>query len=116
MQKTNGVLLRDKIILTKSKDIGRLFSKSRFGKIIKNELILNYIEGIFLLEEEKIKIFEKGKEIDFEYLLKKSILKIPNFEIKYIVFRDLRKKGHSVHIYNSKEEIDKALNVIASLS
>jgi tRNA-intron endonuclease len=103
MQKPNGLLVKDKIIVKKSKDIGRLFNKSRFGNIIKNELNLNYVEGIFLLEEEKIKIHEKGKEIDFEYLLKKSISKIPNFVIKYIVFRDLRNKGHLIHIYTDND-------------
>ena len=84
MQKSNGFLLKDKIIIKKSKDIGRFFNKSHFGKLIKNELNINYIEGIFLLEEEKIKIIENGKEIDFKYLLKKAISKIPNFVIKWI--------------------------------
>jgi len=101
MQKAFGEIIKDKIIVTKPNDIGRLYGKSRFGKTIKNNnLILNLIEGVFLLEEEKIKLFEKEKEINFECLLKKSILKIPNFEIKYIVFRDLRKKGYTIQIYD----------------
>jgi len=107
MQKAFGEIIKDKIIVTKPNDIGRLYGKSRFGKTIKNNnLILNLIEGVFLLEEEKIKLFEKEKEINFECLLKKSILKIPNFEIKYIVFRDLRKKGYTIQIYDDNINFD----------
>jgi tRNA-intron endonuclease len=104
MQKINGELFKKKIIITKPKDIGRLYGKSHFGKTVKNnKLNIDLIEGVFLLEEEKIKIFEKKNEINFEKLLKKTILTIPNFEIKYIVFRDLRKKGYTVKIYNDNK-------------
>jgi len=107
MQKTKGELLKDKIIVTKPRDVGRLYGKSRFGKTIKNnKLMINLIEGVFLLEEEKIKLFEKEKEINFEYLLKKSILTIPNFEIKYIVLRDLRKKGYIIQTYEDDNNFD----------
>jgi len=107
MQKAFGEISNNRIIVNKPKDVGRLYSKSRFGKTVKNNnLILNLIEGVFLLEEEKIKIFEKEKEIDFGYLLKRSILTIPNFEIKYIVFRDLRKKGYSIQINNDNKNFD----------
>ena len=104
MQKAHGELLDEKIIFKKSKDIGRLYSKSRFGITIKNSILtIDLIEGAYLLEEEKIKIFEKDKKINFEELFRKSIKNIPNFEILYIVFRDLRKKGLIVKISDNKD-------------
>jgi tRNA-intron endonuclease len=107
MQKISGELFKDKIIITKPKDIGRLYGKSHFGKTIKNnKLNIDLIEGVFLLEEEKINLFEKENEINFIKLLKKSILTIPNFEIKYIVFRDLRKKGYIVKNYDDNKKFD----------
>jgi len=103
MQKVLGELINDVIIVSKPKDVGRLYSKSHFGITNKNNnLLLNFIEGLFLLEEEKIKIFDENKEINFDYLLKKSLSKISNFELKYLVFKDLRKKGYLIKIYDNK--------------
>jgi tRNA-intron endonuclease len=107
MQKINGELINGEIVFTKPKDFGRIYSKSHFGKTVNcNKLIINLIEGVFLLEENKIKLFEKGTEIDFKYLVEKSILLIPNFEIKYIVFRDLRKKGYFVEIIEDNDDFN----------
>ena len=107
MQKIKGELTNGEIVFTKPKDFGILYSKSNFGKTVKgNKLIINLIEGVFLLEENKIKLYEKGTEIDFKKLVEKSILLIPNFEIKYIVFRDLRKKGYFVKIIDDNDDFN----------
>ena len=52
--KITGELVKDKIIITKSKDVGRLYTKSHFGKMLSgNKLELDLIESVFLLEEDK---------------------------------------------------------------
>jgi tRNA-intron endonuclease len=105
--KISGKLIKDYIIIKRPKDIGRLYDKSNFGSFVsKNNLQLNLIEGVFLFDEGKIKI-KKGKdEIDFETLVSLAIKKIPHFEIKYLVFKDLKKRGHLIQIY----EKDKSIN------
>lgn len=104
MKKIKGELIKQKIIFTKPKEYGIIYSKSKFGKTIKlNKLEIDLIEGVFLLEENKIKVYEKGNEIKFKDLVKKSSLFITNFEIKYIVFRDLRKKGYIVKINHEED-------------
>ncbi|KYK24996.1 hypothetical protein AYK24_05505 [Thermoplasmatales archaeon SG8-52-4] len=96
-----GELIKESIIIKKPKDIGRLNNKSHFGKFIdKNKLQLNLIEGVFLLDEGKIKITKGKDEIDFETLLSLAVNKISHFEIKYLVFKDLKKRGHSIQIYD----------------
>jgi len=102
----SGELIKDKIIVKKPKDVGRLFTKSHFGKPLSGgELELELIESVFLLEEEKIKI-KKGKdEIDFETLISFASNKIPHFEIKYLVFKDLRKRGHAIHLFEEDKII-----------
>jgi len=51
------------IVVSRSRDVGRLYSKSHFGRTITdNELQLNLLEGAFLLGEGKIDIFEEGKK------------------------------------------------------
>ena len=89
-----GELVNNKIIVKKSKDVGRLYNKSNLGKTITgNKLSLNLLEGVFLLGEEKIRILQDREEIDFQALVKKAAEHIPHFEIKYLIFRDLRKRG-----------------------
>ena len=95
----SGDLVKNKIIVKKSKDVGRLYNKSDFGKTISdNQLELNLLEGIFLLGDKKINIYSKKKEVRFRDLIKLAAEKIPAFEIKYLAFRDLRYRGHAVRI------------------
>jgi len=99
----SGELIKNKIIVKKSKDVGRFYNKSRLGKTISgNKLQLDLLEGIFLLGEGKIKIFQEGKEVDFQYLVGIASRSIPRFEIKYLIFKDLRARGHQVKLVEKK--------------
>jgi tRNA-intron endonuclease len=103
----SGELVDDKIIFKRPKDIGRLYNKSRFGKTITgNKLQLDLLEGVFLLEGEKIKVFHNDEEIDFQNLLKIAAKQVPKFEIKYLIFRDLRKRGYTVKLSEEDKDID----------
>ena len=94
-----GELSGNKIIVKKSKDVGRLYNKSRIGETIAcNQLQLNLIEGVFLLDEDKIKIFDNGKEVNFQNLVKLAAGHISGFETKYHVFKDLRLRGCAVKL------------------
>ena len=97
----SGELIEDNIIIKKPNDVGRLYNKSNFGKPLSgNKLQLNLLEGVFLLDEGKISI-KKGKEkIDFESFVFIASKKITHFEIKYLVFKDMRKRGHAIHLYD----------------
>lgn len=102
-----GELKEDKIIIKKPKDVGRLYNKSHFGKIIDgNKLELNLLEGVFLLGEGKINLFENKVRIDIEKLIKISAKSIPDFEIKYHAFKDLRNRGHAIKFYDKDKNID----------
>lgn len=105
-----GELVDNYILITKSRDIGRLYNKSRFGETVKdNKLRLNLLEGVFLLDEGKIAIFQNKKELKFQNLFILAAESIPRFETKYLVFRDLRKRGHIVSLCNDSEGIDFAI-------
>jgi len=101
-----GELIKDNILVENQKDIGRLYSKSNFGKPTSgNKLKLDIIEGVFLLGEGKIKIFQNKKEINFQKIVEIAAKKITNFEIKYLVYKDLRNRGYAIKIYDKKENI-----------
>jgi tRNA-intron endonuclease len=102
----SGELIKDKIIIKKPKEVGRLFNKSHFGKIISgNKLELDLLEGIFLLEEKKIIIYKNKEKIVFENLTKIAAKCISDFEVKYHAFKDLRNRGHAVKSYEKDENI-----------
>jgi len=109
MQMT-GELIGSKIIVKKPKDVGRLYNKSHFGKTITdNQLELNLLEGVFLLGDKKIKIYSKKNEVSFRDLIKLAAEKIPGFESKYLVFRDLRYRGYAVNLFDVGKTI-KSIN------
>jgi tRNA-intron endonuclease len=102
-----GEFTKGKIIIKKPKDIGRLYNRNNFGRIMdNNELELDLVEGVFLLGEGKLKLFEKKKEMGFKKLVKISAKKISCFEIKYLIFKDLRKKGFIVKICDKEDLFD----------
>jgi len=102
-----GELVNNKIIVKKSKDVGRLYCKSNLGiTTTGNRLSLNLLEGVFLLGEEKIRIFQDRREIDFQNLVKKAAEHIFHFEIKYLIFRDLRKRGFFVKLIEENNDYD----------
>jgi len=84
-----------KILLKKSSMTNRLHSKSAFGKLDENgNLILHPIEAAYLLENKKIKL----EDIDFQSFFENCIKIYSRFEIKYLVFRDLRRRGYLIKI------------------
>lgn len=105
--KMTGELVEDKIIIQKPKEVGRLYNKSHFGKAISGEkLELDLMEGCFLLDEEKIRIFEKKEEEKIQDIIFLASKNIKNFDVKYSVFKDLRKRGHSVGLTRDKSDVD----------
>jgi tRNA-intron endonuclease len=59
-------------------------------------LKLDLIESTFLLESGKISVKKKSKEMDLESLINYATSIDTSFEIKYLVYRDLRQRGYVV--------------------
>src|SRR3990167_3587863 len=73
-----------------------MHEKSNWGE--KNGKRIDYsgVEVLYLVEQGKMEVFFREKEIDFDSLMKRLIAKDKKIETKYAVFRDLRKKGYIV--------------------
>ncbi|MEF8880052.1 MAG: tRNA-intron lyase [Candidatus Thermoplasmatota archaeon] len=93
--KTSGKLLEDKVVVTRSKDIGKLHHRSRYGRLKnKNELHLDLIEAVYLSGEKKLRVVdEERNNVSFQNIFKKAAKKVSKAEIKYLVFKDLRNRG-----------------------
>jgi len=55
-----------------------------------------YKKTFFLVEKEKIEIFSKNKKISKKELINKLQKIDKKMQIKYLIFKDLRKKGYIV--------------------
>lgn len=95
----SGELTDHTILVKKSTDIGRLYNKSHLGKPSPGNLLsLDLLEGVLLLDEKKMRLFHKKKEVDFQNLVMQAAQQIPGFETKYLVFKDLRNRGHPIKL------------------
>jgi len=96
--------LSDKVLIVKkTRDASRLYSKSRFGTPLPgNQLQLDLLEGVFLRGERKLRVFHGKKELDFQRLITMAAREIPEFEIKYLIYRDLRKRGYHIKLSDEK--------------
>ena len=79
-------------IIEKESDFQKLKTRN-FAEKEENEFKLNTIETLYLLENKKIEVFNK-KSIKLSFEEIKKITKV-NLQ-EYLVFKDLRKKGHIV--------------------
>jgi tRNA-intron endonuclease len=93
----SGELTDHSILIKKATDVGRLYNKSHIGTPLPgNHLSLDLLEGVLLLDEKKMRLFQKRREVDFQALVTYAAEQIPGFETKYLVFKDLRSRGHPV--------------------
>lgn len=93
----SGELIEDHILVKKASDIGRLYNKSHIGTMLPSNILkLNLLEGVFLLDEGKMILHHQKKQIGFSSLLRQAVQHIPEFETKYLVYKDLRNRGHAI--------------------
>jgi len=100
-------LIENRIIVWNIKDSQKLFIEGYYGKPIgiskpkPNEinvpLILDLIEGLYLLSKSKIKIYKDKKAITEKELLEICRKEHHNFDKKYTVYRNFRDKGYIVN-------------------
>lgn len=102
LPKTSEVVeaeLSKEVVIAESNDLTReLYDKNRYGEPLDNKKFqYSLIEALYLMERGKFKILDsKNKEIKVEEFVKKARKVEPNFLIRYVVFKDLRKRGYIV--------------------
>ena len=84
-----------KIVVPEPKQQDQLRNKG-FGEAFNKEYLLNSLESLYLLQNNKIKIYRNKTEYDFSTFLKSLIKKDKKILTKYLIFRDLRSKGYVI--------------------
>ncbi|MCS5528919.1 MAG: tRNA-intron lyase [Nitrosopumilus sp.] len=100
-------LIENRIIVWNIEDSRKLFSQGYFGKPIgipkpKIEeidapLILDLIEGLYLLENKKITITKFKQKITIEQLKEICKKEVHEFDKKYTVYKNFRDKGYIIN-------------------
>ena len=102
-----GDLIENRIVIWDIKDSQNLFKHGYFGKPIgipkpKTDeinvpLILDLIEGCYLQEISKIKIYKNNKKISLKEIIKICKKEYHNFDKKFQVYKDFREKGYVIN-------------------
>ena len=123
-----GEIIENRIIVWDIQESRDLFRNGYFGKPIgipkpnpdeiNVPLILDLMEGCYLLEISKIKIYRDKKKVSLEELVKICREEYYNFDKKYLVYKDFREKKYVVNpgikfgcdfaVYNRGPGIDHA--------
>jgi len=123
-----GEIIENRIIVWDIQESRDLFRNGYFGKPIgipkpnpdeiNVPLILDLMEGCYLLEISKIKIYRDKKKVSLEELVKICREEYHNFGKKYLVYKDFREKDYVVNpgikfgcdfaVYNRGPGIDHA--------
>ena len=101
-----GELLENRIVVWNTQESRDLFASGYFGKPIgipkpnvndiNVPLILDLIEGCYLLKISKIKITKNGKNISLNALIKICRKEHHDFDKKFQVYKDFRDKGYVI--------------------
>ncbi|MEK6932274.1 MAG: tRNA-intron lyase [Nanoarchaeota archaeon] len=89
-------LVGERLIADDKNGSHNLYDQSRYGEIKDNKLQYSFVEGLYLLEKERIDILDGKKKMDFDDFVKFASKKEPNFWTRYVAYRDMRNRGYIV--------------------
>ena len=100
-------LIENRLIVWDIEDSRKLFSQGYYGKPIgmpkpKIEeidvpLILDLIEGLYLLENKKITITKSKQKVTVEHMIEICEKEVHEFDKKYLVYKNFRDKGYIIN-------------------
>ena len=93
--KISAKLINEKIIVIDPK-MQNILTERGFGESEKDNLILDPIETLYLLYNNKLELKKVNKTIIFDELIQKYIQKNDDTLIRFLLYRDLRTKGYAV--------------------
>jgi tRNA-intron endonuclease, archaea type len=73
-----------------------LFEQGYFGRPKGKGLELSLVEGAYLLDRSRIRIFSGGTELEFKAFFQAASSLEKGFEFRYVVYKDLRERGYYV--------------------
>ena len=87
-----GVLKGDTVLL-EQREGSQFYNRGNYGYPVKRDFELDLIEACYLMECGRLKVSDDGKEMTFEDMFGYASSQCEEFDIKYIVYRDIRQRG-----------------------
>jgi tRNA-intron endonuclease len=92
--KTTGVLVEKGVRIAEKSSVDALSSRG-YGTAENDVLTLAFYEALYLLDKKLLEVQDKkGKEVDFQSLLRNYEKANENAWFSYLVYRDLRSRGY----------------------
>ncbi len=88
--------LKEDRVLAGKEAVTELYKTGYFGRLKEEGLELSLVEAAFLLSRGKLEIELDGKLLNFKAFFEQASQRQPNFELKYIVYKDLKERGYYV--------------------
>lgn len=88
--------LKEDRVLAGKEAVAELYKTGYFGRPRDDGLELSLVEAAYLQSRGKIDIELEGKLLDFREFFEQASLRQQNFELKYIVYKDLKERGYYV--------------------
>ncbi|MBO8175715.1 MAG: tRNA-intron lyase [Thermococcus sp.] len=86
----------ERVFSEREKAINQFYNKRYFGEVVNGKLFLSLIEAAYLMDKGKIKVFDSGKELSLRELFDLGRKKDEQFDLKFLVYKDLRDRGYVV--------------------
>ena len=93
----SGELKEDSVIIKSQKEGSQLYNRGNHGYPMSGGgLELDLIEALYLLESKRLEVVNEGQPMTFEELFNHASSILDNFDINYLVSRDLKSRGFVV--------------------
>ncbi|WP_048058255.1 tRNA-intron lyase [Pyrococcus yayanosii] len=86
----------DRVFSEREKAINQLHNNRGYGEVIEGKLFLSLVEAAYLLEKGKIRVLDGDRELSLEELFDLGRKRDEDFDVKFLVYRDLRERGYIV--------------------
>ncbi|MFA5448037.1 MAG: tRNA-intron lyase [Sphaerochaeta sp.] len=94
-----GLLKGDSVLVSDQREASQLYNKGNYGYPMSGGgLELDLIEAAYLLESGRMKILHDEEEISFRSLFRHAAANEEDFDIRYLVYRDMRSRGFVVKL------------------
>lgn len=101
-----GILVGDCVEVREQSEGSRLYTRGNFGYPRSGGGVdLDLIEAVYLLEGRRLEVLSDGKVMLFEELFRHAAMELEGFDIKYLVYRDLRNRGFVVKFESGDYDI-----------
>ncbi|HVO77610.1 MAG TPA: tRNA-intron lyase [Methanomassiliicoccales archaeon] len=92
-----GELEGESVVVADQAEGSQIYNKGFYGYPRSGGgLELDLLEALYLLESDRLKVLDQGRPVDNLELIRRAGKAVQDFEIRYIVYRDLRQRGYIV--------------------